>query len=97
MFAYRYIFVLFEDATVIYNAQKNRLGYSTMRRGVRSFGTLTGALTLKAFESSQHIAVAMLQRGYDGNMPMLEHKPFKTVEIALSALFVIAMGAVWKM
>ncbi|MBU4009909.1 MAG: cobalt ECF transporter T component CbiQ, partial [Proteobacteria bacterium] len=26
MITYRYIFVLFEDAGVIYNAQKNRLG-----------------------------------------------------------------------
>lgn len=97
MFAYRYIFVLLEDAMVIYNAQKNRLGYSTMRRGIRSFGTLTGALTLKAFESSQNIAVAMLQRGYDGDMPMLKHKPFKAVEVTFSVLFVIAMGFVWKM
>ncbi|MBF0557362.1 MAG: cobalt ECF transporter T component CbiQ [Nitrospirae bacterium] len=32
MFAYRYIFVLFEDALVIYNAQKNRLGYCTVLR-----------------------------------------------------------------
>ena len=97
MFAYRYIFVLLEDALVIYGAQKNRLGYSTMKRGIRSFGTLTGALTLKAFESSQNISVAMLQRGYDGNIPMLKAKPFQAVEITISLLFVIAMGVVWKM
>ena len=30
MFAYRYIFMLFEDALVIYQAQKNRLGYSSI-------------------------------------------------------------------
>ncbi|MCX7794309.1 MAG: cobalt ECF transporter T component CbiQ, partial [Thermodesulfovibrionales bacterium] len=38
MFAYRYIFVLLEDAMVIYNAQKNRLGYTNIRRGLSSFG-----------------------------------------------------------
>lgn len=96
MFAYRYIFVLLEDGMVIYNAQKNRLGYSTLRRGMRSFGTLTGSLTLKAFESSQNIAVAMLQRGYDGSMPMLKAKPFKALEVAFSILFVLAMGFLWK-
>ncbi len=96
MFAYRYIFVLFEDAMVIYNAQKNRLGYSTLRHGLSSFGTLAGSLTLKAFERSQNTTVAMLQRGYDGNMPMLKHKPFRPVEVACSIVLVIIAGVAWK-
>ena len=97
MFAYRYIFVLLEDAMVIYNAQKNRLGYSNIKCGLGSFGTLTGSLILKAFDHSHHITVAMIQRGYDGNIPILKHKPFKTVEVIFSVLFVIVVGVVWKM
>ncbi len=97
LFAYRYIFVLFEDAMVIYNAQKNRLGYSNIKRGLSSFGTLTGSLTLKAFEHSQNTTTAMLQRGYDGNIPMLKHRPFKLSEIAVSVLLIITLGVVWKM
>lgn len=96
IFAYRYIFVLFEDATVIYIAQKNRLGYSSIKRGLSSFGTLTGSLTLKAFEQSQSITTAMVQRGYDGNIPMLKHKTFKFSEIFVSLLFVTFMGFIWK-
>ncbi|MBI4653867.1 MAG: cobalt ECF transporter T component CbiQ [Nitrospirae bacterium] len=96
MFAYRYIFVLLEDAFVIYNAQKNRLGYSSIRRGLNSFGTLTGSLVIKAFEHSQNTTTAMIQRGYDGNIPMLKHKPFKLDEVAASILFIFAMGVVWK-
>ncbi|MDP2279928.1 MAG: cobalt ECF transporter T component CbiQ [Nitrospirota bacterium] len=96
LFAYRYIFVLLEDAMVIYNAQKNRLGYSNIKRGLRSFGTLTGSLTLKAFEHSQNTTTAMLQRGYDGNIPMLKHKPFKLSEVAVSVLLIITLGVVWK-
>ncbi|MFA4828124.1 MAG: cobalt ECF transporter T component CbiQ [Thermodesulfovibrionales bacterium] len=97
LFAYRYIFVLLEDAMVIYNAQKNRLGYSNIKRGLNSFGTLTGSLTLKAFEHSQNTTTAMLQRGYDGNIPMLKHRPFKLSEIAVSVLLIITLGVVWKM
>lgn len=97
MFAYRYIFVLLEDAMVIYNAQKNRLGYSSVKKGLNSFGTLTGSLVIKALEHSQNITTAMIQRGYDGNMPMLKHKPFKLSEIAVSALLIITLGFVWKM
>jgi cobalt/nickel transport system permease protein len=95
MFAYRYIFVLLEDAIIIFHAQKNRLGYSSIRRGLDSFGTLSGSLMLKALEHSHNITVAMIQRGYDGNIPMLKHKPFKPSEIIASVLFITAMGLVW--
>lgn len=97
MFAYRYIFVLFEDAMVIYNAQKNRLGYSNARRGLNSFGVLAGSLILKAFEHSHSITVSMVQRGYDGNIRILRHNPFKPKEVFVSAVIIIAMGFVWKM
>lgn len=96
MFAYRYIFVFLEDAMVIYYAQKNRLGYSSIRRGLGSFGTLTGSLILKAFEHSQNITTAMIQRGYDGNIPIPKQKPFKVAEIFISFLFIIVMGVIWK-
>ena len=96
IFAYRYIFVLLEDAMVIYNAQKNRLGYSNIRRGLGSFSTLAGSLVLKAFEQSHNITVSMIQRGYDGNIHMLKHKPFKLSEIIVSVLVITAMGFVWK-
>ncbi len=96
MFAYRYIFMLLEDALVIYHAQKNRLGYSNLRRGLTSFGILAGSLTLKAFEHSQYATVAMVQRGYDGTMPVLKHKPFKLSEVVASAFFIVIMGFIWK-
>ncbi|MEW5745555.1 MAG: cobalt ECF transporter T component CbiQ [Nitrospirota bacterium] len=97
MLAYRYIFVLFEEAMVIYQAQRNRLGYSSMRRGLASFGTLTGALVLKAFEQSQNTTVSMVQRGYDGAMPLLKHKPFKRSEAFASVLFIVVMGCLWSL
>jgi cobalt/nickel transport system permease protein len=97
MFAYRYIFMLFEDAMVIYNAQKNRLGYSNVRRGLSSFSILAGSLTLKAFEHSQSTAAAMAQRGYDGNMPILKHRPFKLSEVIVSVLLIVIMGFAWKL
>ncbi|MBF0329533.1 MAG: cobalt ECF transporter T component CbiQ [Nitrospirae bacterium] len=96
MFAYRYIFMLFEDAMVIYNSQKNRLGYASVKQGLSSFGTLAGSLTLKAFENSQSTALAMTQRGYDGNMPMLKHKPFNLPEVVISAFLICIMGALWR-
>lgn len=97
MLAYRYIFVLLEEAMVIYHSQKTRLGYSTVRRGLSSFGTLAGSLVLKAFEHSHNTTIAMVQRGYDGNMPTLQHKPFKAFEVVCSIVFLLTMGVIWKM
>ena len=91
IFAYRYIFLLLDDASVIYYAQKNRLGYSSVRLGVSSFGVLAGALVLKAFENSRTCAIAMIQRGYDGSLPSTvkgaERRPFGAVSHSSCSLW----------
>jgi cobalt/nickel transport system permease protein len=96
MFAYRSIFLLLDDAAVIYNAQKNRLGYSSLKRSFSSIGVLAGSLTLKAFDNSQHAATAMIQRGYDGRVPMTAQKPVKAFDVALSVVFLTLMVLAWK-
>ena len=96
LFAWRYLFVLLDDARVVYSAQRNRLGYAGYRRGLRSFGTLAGALVIKAFDNSQTITTAMVQRGYDGTMPLLQQRPFRIEEVALSLTFLVCMGILWK-
>lgn len=95
LFAWRYLFVLMDDAQVVYAAQKNRLGYAGYRRGLRSFGTLAGTLVIKAFDNSQTVTTAMVQRGYDGNMPLYKHKPFQAGEVLASFVVVSVMGVVW--
>ncbi len=95
LFAHRYIFLVLDEGTVIYNAQKNRLGYSNLRRSFSSFGILTGSLILKAFEHSQNTVVAMVQRGYDGHMPMLTFSPLRASEVLGSVTFILLMGLLW--
>lgn len=95
-FAWRYLFLIFDDARVIYGAQKNRLGYAGCRRGIRSFGTLAGTLVIKAFDNSRNVTTAMVQRGYDGQLPMLRHKPFRATEVAASLAFILCMGMLWR-
>lgn len=96
LFAWRYLFILFDDAQVVYAAQKNRLGYAGYRRGLRSFGTLAGALVIKAFDNSQQITTAMVQRGYDGNLPLLKHKPFRFSEVTGCLVVIMAMAVLWR-
>lgn len=96
LLAWRYLFVLADDARVVYAAQKNRLGYVGLARSFRSFGTLTGALVIKAFDASQTMTTAMVQRGYDGRMPLLVHKPFRWVEVTAALVVVTFMGVLWR-
>lgn len=95
LFAWRYLFVLADDAQVIHSAQKNRLGYVGIKRSFRSIGTLAGALVIKAFDASQTMTVSMVQRGYDGTMPLLQHTPFKRGEILPAIIIVTALGILW--
>ncbi|MBI5740049.1 MAG: cobalt ECF transporter T component CbiQ [Nitrospirae bacterium] len=95
MLAYRYLFVFLEDASTIYSAQKNRLGYAGIRKGLNSFGVLTGSLVLRGFEQSQKTADAMIQRGYTGDMPQLKSQPLSVAELAAAVIVVLAGGAVW--
>ena len=97
IFAWRYLFVLADDAQVIHAAQRNRLGYVGIRRSCRSLGTLAGALVIKAFDSSQTMTIAMTQRGYDGTLPLMKHKPFRTFELLASMLFVAVMAFAWRL
>ena len=97
MFAWRALFLLYDDAGVVYTAQKNRLGYCGMRRGLKSFGAMAGMLTIRAFDSSQAMTVAMTQRGYDGSLPMLRASRLGRTQLAGLSLFAILASVAWKL
>ena len=97
MFAWRALFMLYDDAGVVYTAQKNRLGYCGMRRGLRSFGSMAGMLTIRAFDSSQAMTLAMTQRGYDGSLPLLRGSRLGRQQLAGLFMFAICATAAWKL
>jgi len=89
-FAYRYIFVLFDDARVVYSSQKNRLGYTGVFRRLRSFGTLASAVLLRALEQSTNTTTAMVQRGYSGHVNLADEDHVHRIEV-LQALLLLLM------
>jgi cobalt/nickel transport system permease protein len=95
MFAYRYVFMLSEEAWVIYTAQRNRLGYAGPVSALRSFGTLSGALAIRAFDHAGQTATALRQRGYEGLLPVPEGGRMRRAEAAVAALFLTTMGVLW--
>jgi len=97
LFAWRSLFMLYDDAGIVYTAQKNRLGYCGFRRGLRSFGAMAGMLVIRAFDSSQAMTVAMTQRGYDGSLPLLRGSRLAAGQLAGLAFFALAATTAWKL
>jgi len=97
LFAWRSLFMLYDGAGVVYTAQKNRLGYCGLRRSLRSFGSMAGMLTIRAMDGSQSMTTAMIQRGYDGSLPLLRHSRLSISQFVGLLVFVLAATATWKL
>jgi len=97
LFAWRSLFMLYDDAGVVYTAQKNRLGYCGMRRSLRSFGSMAGMLTIRAFDGSQSMTTAMTQRGYDGTLPLLRGSKVSRAQFTGLLVFAVAAATAWTL
>lgn len=95
LFAWRSLFMLYDDAGTVYTAQRNRLGYCGMRRSLRSFGSMAGMLTIRAFDGSHSMATAMTQRGYDGTLPLLRGSKPSPAQFAGLLVFALAATTAW--
>lgn len=95
MFAHRFLFMLIEEAMVIYTAQKNRLGYTGLRKSFTSAGTLAGSLVLKALTHSQATATALAQRGYTGTLPIYNSRTLRIQEVLASLALVVTLVVIW--
>jgi cobalt/nickel transport system permease protein len=84
---WRYLFVLLDEALRLMRARAARSGRppDSRRRGGGSIfwraqvtGGMAGNLFLRAFERSERIYVAMLSRGYDGEVRLIPLQPMNT-------------------
>ncbi|XHR30781.1 MAG: cobalt ECF transporter T component CbiQ [Chthoniobacteraceae bacterium] len=91
---YRYIFVLLELAGDVTAAQKVRLGYAGLRRGLASAGVLGGTLLLRSVDQAVRTDEAMRVRGYHGEIPLgaLPRLPGRDAWTLAGALAVLAVA-----
>jgi cobalt/nickel transport system permease protein len=103
---WRYLFVLADEALRLLRARQARSGHSD-RPGLKPGGSLSwrgrvaggmaGSLFLRAFERSDRIYMAMLARGYDGEvrsspLPLLQ--PGSWLLLSASLLLFLTLLAV---
>lgn len=63
---YRYSFLLLDEASTMWTAQKSRLGYVSWKKTIHSLGILGGLLVIRAFDRAERTHDAMCARGYEG-------------------------------
>ncbi|MEK4536139.1 cobalt ECF transporter T component CbiQ [Peribacillus sp. FSL K6-1552] len=69
---YRFIFIFLDTAMAIHQSQSSRLGYSSVRKGIRSLGLLISSLFLGVFQRSEQLTMAMNARGYQENISFID-------------------------
>lgn len=95
-FMYRYLFILVEEAQRLLRARECRSaapsgsGGGSLLWRAQVTGRLVGTLVLRSFERSERIYVAMLSRGYDGELRALRAQALDWRDLRLG----IGVGAI---
>lgn len=94
-FAYRYLFVIGEEAVRLLRARDSRSATVTGYRSggsvgwrARVTGQLAGSLFLRSYERSERVYAAMQARGYDGEPRLLGSSAIRGHEVLAAALLV---------
>lgn len=97
-FMYRYLFVIVDEARRMMQARAARSvevpggANPSIRWRGRVAGMMVGSLFLRALDRSERVYVAMLSRGYDGNIHTLTHFTMKIVDWGVLALMMLILA-----
>jgi len=96
-FAYRYIFVLADEAMRMWRARESRnFGGKRIWR-IKTIGHMVGTLFLRSYERGERIYAAMVSRGYEGQIRVLSSLSFSQRDAYFSTitlLLLISIGLV---
>jgi cobalt/nickel transport system permease protein len=84
MFLYRYLFVISDQALKMVRSAELRSGGHSP--GIRVYGSMTGHLLLRAMDRAERVYRAMVARGFDGEVRVMNRTRFRIAD----AVFVFA-------
>jgi cobalt/nickel transport system permease protein len=99
-FAYRYIFVIGDEALRMMRARSARSGIAEGQGGGSVFwkagvtGSMAGSLFLRSIERSERIYDAMLARGYDGEVRSLRPPILRPGDVIVALLFALTIATI---
>ena len=95
MIIYRYIFIVYDQAAEIWQAQVMRLGYGRPAEAIRSLSTLCGMLFMTSWEAGEDLVRAMDCRCYNGVFPSLEEaEPVRVRSLVPVMAYLVFLGGV---
>jgi cobalt/nickel transport system permease protein len=80
LFLYRYIFVMLDEATRMARARALR-SFGDKGMGMKVFGYMIGQLLLRTIDRAQRIHLAMLCRGFDGQIRLTKELNIRSRDI----------------
>jgi cobalt/nickel transport system permease protein len=80
-FAYRYIFVLVDEAMRMWRAKESRNFGGKRIRQIRTVGNMVGTLFIRSYERGERVYAAMVSRGYDGKIEVLDSLSFSRSDV----------------
>ena len=94
---YRFLFLLLKSAHDLFLARRSRsVGRLAPRESRLLFARTTGVLLSRTVATSQQVYLAMISRGYSGDVRLLEPLAMKGRDwLAASASFALAGAAIW--
>ncbi len=90
-FMYRYIFVLIDEVMRMSQARDSR---SFGRKGIRqiiSAGHMIGTLFIRSYERGERVYIAMLTRGFNGEVRTIHNLHFTRIDIYFGTFFFVAL------
>ncbi|HEX75137.1 MAG TPA: cobalt ECF transporter T component CbiQ [Dehalococcoidia bacterium] len=97
-FMYRYVFVLVDEVMRMRQARDSRNFGGNRLYQLRTIGNMVGTLFIRSYERGERVYVAMLSRGFDGEVRTLHKLSFRQVDAYFSTTFCLILilpGIVW--
>jgi cobalt/nickel transport system permease protein len=92
-FMYRYLFLLIDEAERMQRARNSRWFGGYLFRQIKILGNMIALLFIRSYERSERVYVAMLSRGFDGNIRLMHNLKLNIKDLGfiatLSALLII--------
>ncbi|MGZ8371048.1 MAG: cobalt ECF transporter T component CbiQ [Caulobacteraceae bacterium] len=86
LLVYRFIMLVIGGAEAIRTAQTSRLGYTSLRRSIRSVGLLAAALLPRSLDRGRRLEIGLAARAYDGNLCVLGSAPPPSAAFLVTAI-----------
>ena len=92
---YRYMFTVLLFAVDMTSAQRMRLGYEGVRRGMSSMQTMIGTVILRSMDQAINTHEAMTLRGYQGAVPFAPIPPMTLVQTGVIIGVSLFASGIW--